>query len=375
MKQIVLRADEKYSGLNNFIIENGIKRPLLVCDNSIKYLRINEYFKTLKNKLNIEVIKFDSFKPNPTYESVVKGVEDYHKNNCDAIIAVGGGSAIDVAKCIKLYSNMNTDKNYLNQKIIPNDVKFIAVPTTAGTGSESTRFAVIYFNGEKQSVTDSSCIPAVVVMDTSVLKTLPEYQKKATMMDALCHAVESFWSVNSTDESKEYSRRAIQLILRNKDLYLSNDDAANENMLKAANIAGKAINITQTTAGHAMCYKLTSLYGIAHGHAAALCTAELFKYMILHTDKCIDKRGKGYLKAVFGEIAKAMNCKSAEKAAEMFSKMVTDLGLSTPIADKNDFSLLKKSVNPDRLKNNPVYLDEVAIDEIYHKILNINGEK
>lgn len=370
MEQIILKADENYSELDSYLKENEIRRLLLVCDNSIQYLRIKEYFVTLKSRLNIEVTKFDNFKPNPTYESVVEGVKKYRKNNCDAIIAVGGGSAIDVAKCIKLYSNMNGEENYLKQKIVPNNVKLIAVPTTAGTGSEATRFAVIYYNEQKQSVTDYSCIPSAVVMDSSALKTLPEYQKKATMMDALCHAVESFWSVNSTEESNGYSREAIKLILDNKELYLANEDTGNQNMLKAANIAGKAINITQTTAGHAMCYKLTSLYGIAHGHAAALCTAELFKYMVSHTEKCIDERGESYLKAVFTEIAEAMNCENGEEAAEKFGRIVTDLGLTAPKAKEEDFSLLKKSVNVDRLKNHPIKIDEKTIDEIYHKILS-----
>ena len=147
------------------------------------------------------------------------------------------------------------------------------MPTTAGTGSEATRYAVIYFDGEKQSISDYSCIPSAVLMDASVLKTLPIYQKKSTMMDAFCHAIESYWSVNSSEESRQYSRRAIQLIMENKDLYIGNDETGNTQMLKAAHLAGKAINLTQTTAGHAMCYKLTSLYGIAHGHAAALCVS------------------------------------------------------------------------------------------------------
>ena len=86
----------------------------------------------------------------------------------------------------------------------------------------------------------------------------------------LCHSMESFWSVNSTEESKQYSREAIQLMMKYKNAYLANEAIGNTAMLKAANIAGKAINITQTTAGHAMCYKLTSLYGIAHGHRKSI---------------------------------------------------------------------------------------------------------
>lgn len=371
MEQKMIMASENYKELDEYIKENKAKTILLVCDVALPFLKISKYFDTLEERMDVKVVKFDDFKPNPQYESVVAGVEVFKKNNCDLIMAVGGGSCIDVAKCIKLYSNMDPAQNYLKQEIVPNDIKLLAVPTTAGTGSEATRYAAIYYQGAKQSVTDYSAIPSTVIVDASVLKTLPEYQKKATMMDALCHAVESYWSVNSTEESYEYSKQAIKLIVENKDGYLANDDEGCANMLHAANLGGKAINITQTTAGHAMCYKLTSLYGIAHGHAAALCVSKLWPYMTQHTDKCIDPRGEDYLKGIFVKIADAMGCDTVEKGIQAFQKIVDDLKLEAPeVKDAGDYDILKTSVNPVRLKNFPVQLDEEAIDWLYHQILS-----
>lgn len=369
MAQEVLIASENYKELDEYFYNNKVATALVVCGGSFRFLKISEYFDSLEERLRIKIVKFNDFKPNPLYDSVVKGIEVFRKNNCDLIIAVGGGSAMDVAKCIKLYSNMNSKENYLKQTIIPNDIRLLAVPTTSGTGSEATRYAVIYYDGEKQSVSDYSCIPSTVLMDASVLKTLPEYQKKSTMMDALCHAIESYWSVNSTKESQAYSKAAIEIILKNQNLYLTNDEVGNANMLKAANIAGKAINITQTTAGHAMCYKLTSLYGIAHGHAAALCVSKIFPYMIVNIDKCIDSRGVDFLKNIFDEIAFAMGCDSADRASCLFNELLTDLKLTVPGTNENDYKILKTSVNPVRLKNNPVVLDPVDIDLLYHQIL------
>lgn len=369
VQQKILIATDNYIELDRYIQENGFNTVFLVCDNSLSFLRLNDYFNRVEDRLNIRLVRFTDFKPNPLYESVVKGVDLFLSKKCDAIFAVGGGSAIDVAKCIKLYSNMNHSKNYMEQEIVPNAIPFLAVPTTAGTGSEATRYAVIYYNGEKQSVADESCIPSTVLMDASALKTLPEYQKKSTMLDALCHAIESYWSVNSTDESKEYSREAIKLIMANKDSYLANEDQGNANMLKAANIAGKAINITQTTAGHAMCYKLTSLYGIAHGHAAALCVAKLWEYMVDNVDKCIDLRGKEYLESVFLGISEVLGCTDKHKTVKMFSGFVKGLKLDNPKAKPCDYEILVKSVNPVRLKNNPIALNEEVIEEIYRKIV------
>ena len=368
--QKIITADNDYTELDQWITDNGIKKLVLVCDSSLAFLTsINEHLP----KISSEIVKFDDFKPNPLYDSVVKGVEVFRTEHCDAIIAIGGGSAIDVAKCIKLYSNMQgngENGSFLKQEIVTNKIPFLAMPTTAGTGSEATRYAVIYYDGKKQSVTDYSCIPDTVLFDPSALKTLPIYQKKSTMMDAFCHAIESIWSVNSTEESKKYSAEAIKMVLANMDGYLANDETANANMLKAANIAGKAINITQTTAGHAMCYKLTSLYGIAHGHAAALCDKVLFPYMIANTDKCIDKRGEQYLKESFNEIAAAMGCPTAEKAAEKLAHIVDSLELKVPTVKKaDDINILKTSVNPDRLKNNPVGLDVDTIEKLYKEIL------
>ena len=368
--QTVLTVQGKdYSVLDQYFDRIGAKKVMLVCGGSIRYLAVNEYFLTLKERKGIEVVRFSDFSPNPLYESVVKGVQVFHESGCDSIAAVGGGSAMDVAKCIKLYSNMDDSRNYLEQEIKANDIPFLAVPTTAGTGSEATRFAVIYYNGSKQSVTHESCIPGTVLMDSSVLSSLPLYTRKCAMLDALCHAIESYWSVNSTDESKEYAGEAIRTVMAYMYRYLAGDDQAQTQMLRAANLAGKAINITQTTAGHAMCYKLTSLYGIAHGHAVLLTNRVLFVWLVQNTDKCIDARGREYLDGVLGEIAQAMGFSSPMEAAESLEKLRISLELDIPEATEEEIDLMSGSVVPVRLRNFPAALDVETIRDLYHRIL------
>ena len=368
MEQLILSSENGYAELNGYLADNNICNIFLVCDSAYGFLKIKDYFDELED-LGIEITKFSDFQPNPLYESVVEGVRLFNESGAKLIVAVGGGSAMDVAKCIKLYSNMDPSKNYLEQEIVPNDVTLLAIPTTAGTGSEATRYAVIYYEGKKQSVADYSIIPTVVLFDESALKTLPLYQKKSTMLDAFCHAIESYWSVNSNDESKEYSKKAISGILENLDKYLANDEAANREMMTAAHYAGKAINITQTTAGHAMCYKLTSLYGVAHGHAAALVDTKLFPYMVSNTEDCVDPRGEEYLKKTFKEVASMLGCKSTGEACVKLQQFFDSLDLLVPEAAEEDFAELKTSVNPVRLKNNPVKLDEESIESLYRLIL------
>ncbi len=368
-QQLIFSDKDNYKEFDAYLRQNQIKRIFLVTGKSIDSLKIGEYFQTLFSRLGIYVVRFSSFKPNPEYESVRLGVSKFKDSHSDMIVAVGGGSAIDVAKSIKLYSNMEGTSSFLSQQIRPNMIPLVAVPTTAGSGSEATRFAVLYHNGKKQSIMHDSCIPRAVIMDSSSLDTLPLRERKATMMDALCHAVESYWSINSTSKSKEFSLEALNLVLKNMDAYLNNDALGNLNMLNAAHIAGKAINITQTTAAHAMSYKLTSLFGIAHGIAVALCMSGLWPYMLQHINLSIDSRGKDYLQGAFKTIASMFGYNSLEESSTMFREIVDSLDLEIPAANDEEFKILRESVNPIRLKNHPIKLDEKAIDNIYHMIL------
>ena len=372
MEQRIITHSHNYKDLDDWIKTNGCKKLLMVCDGSIAYQEafnnhLDEIIKT-----GVEIIRFQDFQSNPLYENVVNGVRLCRAKNCDSIIAVGGGSAIDVAKCIKLYGNLLGDGengSWLNAEYVENNIPFLAMPTTAGTGSEATRYAVIYYEGKKQSITSESFIPKTVLTDPDTLKTLPDYHKKATMCDALCHAIESYWSVNSTDESKEYSKKAIQAVMEHMEGYLNNTENGRGGMLRAANMAGKAINISQTTAGHAMCYKITSLFGCAHGHAAILCDRVLFPWMVKNTDKCIDPRGEEYMKKTLDEIGQAMGCKNASEGAVKLVQIFDDLGLEVPVATDEQFEELKTSVNPVRLKNHPIALDVETIDRLYHDVL------
>ena len=372
MQKIINGIDQ----LPAILKEVGCEKLFLVVDSSYPFLNIKDAIEALPVK---ERVMFSDFTPNPLYEQVCNGIELLKTSNCDTILAVGGGSAIDVAKCIKLA--MLAEEG--NAAIIPPLVStrvacdgaklpFIAVPTTAGTGSESTHNAVMYYEGAKQTVTNDGVLPDYAVLEPSVLKTLPLYQKKCTMMDALCQGIESWWSVNSTEESYEYSRKTIELIMANWRKYIfDNDDEAAKQIMLAANYGGRAINITQTTAAHAMSYKITSLYKIPHGHAVAVCLPEIWEYMIEHMDKCIDTRGQQYLSEIFLLISKTMGCNSPEEAISEFRFMMNDMELKKPKSGKKDEELevLSSSVNPVRLKNNPVALISETIHNLYKKII------
>ena len=356
VKQQVISTNNVLEKLNEIFIAERISKVLLVCDTAFAYLQTKDEYL----KMNVSFTVFDQFTPNPLYEDVVKGVEVFKKNQCDAIVAIGGGSTIDVAKCIKLYSEMDDRKVYLEQEYRENDVTLIAIPTTSGTGSESTRYAVVYYKGKKQSVTHDSIVPKYAILDYRNLVTLPLYQKKCTMLDAMCQSIESWWSVNATKESREYSRHALNTLMCNMKDYLANKDDGNAEMLMASNYAGKAINITQTTAAHAMSYKLTSLYGIPHGRAVFMCLPSIWKLM----------EERNILPDVFRDIAYTLGGTCVADAIGYLESLNEQMFENDKvIMNEGDIDLLVKSVNLTRLKNNPLELTEDMIRSLYMDII------
>nr|MBQ8252104.1 phosphonoacetaldehyde reductase [Lachnospiraceae bacterium] len=358
MKQEIVINKSPLEAIKEIAGKHDIKRFMLVCDTSFEMLGTFEEY----NKIENIAVKFNDFSPNPLYEEVCVGVKLFRIGNCDGMIAVGGGSAIDTAKCIKAFSKMSDDNLYLSQEFPENDIPFIAIPTTAGTGSESTRYAVVYYEGEKQSVTDNTLIPDYAILDARNLQTLPLYQKKCTMLDALCQGIESWWSVNATEESRAISKKAVTMIMANLNGYLNGEKESAENMMIASNLAGQAINITQTTAAHAMSYKLTSLYKIPHGRAAFVCLPYVWEYMIENADQD--------LKKVFEDIASALKCETPSDAVYLLKEMNRELFRKESVSvNSEDIPLLAGSVNVTRLKNNPVKLGEETLTMLYAGIL------
>jgi len=372
MQQKIIQGIDK---LPQIMKDVNCKKLFLVVDSSFPFLNIKDQIEALE----VEKISFSDFTPNPLYEQVCKGIEILKESACDAILAVGGGSAIDVAKCIKLAvlaaeGNDAIIPPLVNTRVACDGAKlpFIAIPTTAGTGSESTHNAVMYYEGSKQTVTNDGVLPDYALLEPSVLKTLPLYQKKCTMMDALCQGIESWWSVNSTEESYEYSRKTVELIMQNWRAYIFDNDAeAAANIMLGANYGGRAINITQTTAAHAMSYKITSLYKLPHGHAVAVGLPEIWQFMIENLDKCIDARGSEYLADIFTKIANTMGANTPAEAIAIFRQMMVDMELGSPVANEREreLEILSSSVNPIRLKNNPIELDTETIRGLYQIIV------
>ncbi len=308
-----------------------------------------------------EVEHFTGFSPNPKLEDVERGIEIFN-SECDVVVAVGGGSVIDMAKLINIFfSQEGEPSEYIKglKKIRNKGRPLIAVPTTAGSGSEATHFAVVYVNGVKHSVAHEYMLPTYAIVDPELTKSMPKEIAASTGMDAFAQAVESFWSVNSTDISKKYSERAIMLAVSNlRDSVNRRLSKSRARMSEAAHFAGKAINIAKTTASHALSYTLTSNFGIPHGHAVALTLGSVLKYNSEVSDEdCNDRRGAEYVSKTIHDLYSLLNVSDPDEAKDKIENLMEDIGLEThlnPIGvQKDDIEKIAESVNYQRLSNNP----------------------
>lgn len=377
--QIVLGKKNLKEELKSFFQEHSFRRIFLVAGSSFPKLPVGEELQELFSELGISFYHFSDFRPNPRLEEVEEGIKAFSAFHGDSILAVGGGSALDTAKCIKLFNGLSKEKSYLEQKFRENDIPLVVHPTTAGTGSESTPFAVIYQDGEKCSVEHESIYPKYRIEDARSLRSLPMYQKKATLLDALSHAMEAIWSKYSNEDSRAYGQKAISLILTNYKAYLSleNDGEAQgkvfsaegssqpvlETIAEAANLAGKAIAVTKTTAGHALSYKLGSLYQLPHGLATAMVNRALYPFMCREKSRMIHPENLLFL-------AKCFLAETEEEGAKRYREILEDLEIIPTLSvEEGDLENLVAAVNPERLSNHPIALREEDIRLLYKEIL------
>ena len=329
----------------------------------------------LQYLLGRNVTRFNRFTTNPDIRDVERGIRLYNQVQPDYVVTVGGGSVIDMAKLVRGLANVSHPEEHLREgkPIDTTNVPLIAIPTTSGSGSESTPYAVAYINGLKYSFHHNSNVPDEIVLDPTLTKSLPIKQTASSGFDALSQAVEAYWSVNSTDESKQHSKKAIGLVLNNleKVVSCSDDLYSRKAMMIAANEAGKAIAIAKTTASHAISYSMTSRFGIPHGHAVVLTLGDILEYNAGVSEKdCVDSRGVDYVKTTMSEIVDMFKAKTPEEAKERIKILMRSVGLKTTLKEVgvSDVDTIIREVNLQRLKNNPRKLEEKDLRNILRLI-------
>ncbi len=310
------------------------------------------------------VTMFSEFSPNPQMEELRQALALFRKSGASRIIAIGGGSAMDIGKLVNYFAATHMEPEaYVRgergaaTKVFP----LLAVPTTAGSGSEATHFAVLYDGLKKTSVADGKMTPSHVWLNAVFTESLSPYQTACSGFDALAQAIESYWAAASTVESIQDSASAIRLCLEHLEgAVLEPTLVHRTGMLKAANLAGKAINVAKTTAAHALSYAITAQYGLAHGHAVALTLPAVFEANDAVTDADTnDLRGVGHVRTVMKDLCLLLDANSAILAADRLRNIMYRIGLSSAWFEDHGINpmearaLVLKEVNQERLGNNP----------------------
>ncbi len=351
MVQKVLRGPGCLTRVAELMEKLHIRRPLLVCGD-----RLAAVF--AQGVPGTAFVHFHGYHPNPDFADAAAGAELYRGSGCDGLISLGGGSAMDTAKAIKATLIAPDAQAALESRLPDAPLPHIAIPATAGTGAEATQFAVVYVQGKKVSLSHPALLPDAVVLDARLLASLPEYHKKSCALDALCQGIESFWARGATEESQVQAYLAILGVLDNLRAYLAGDAHAAEAMLDAAYRSGRAIQISRTTAAHAMSYQITKMLGLAHGHACMLTLPVLWDKMIDNTD-CLP---------VLMDLAQKMRLGSEYMGSRLLAGILIDLGLEPDaMPDEATLDALADSVNPERLGNHPMALTRNELKAIYRR--------
>ena len=328
------------------ILDEGNQRNIFLVSGGKSYKSSGAEQELSKILAPYTITRFYNFSPNPKLEDVEKGIDVFKREEQDLVIAVGGGSVIDMAKLINSLSAQpgNPEDYAIGKKIESMGNPLIAIPTTSGAGSEATHFAVVYINKAKFSLAHEYILPDISIVDPQFTMNLPRNVTASSGMDALGQATESYWGKGATKESKAYAAEAIRLVMERLENAVNNSSIAPRHaMAKAAHLAGKAINITKTTAPHALSYAFTSYYGVPHGHAVGLTLGRFLVY---------NSQGNNFsgLYDLFG----VDNANAAKEKIELLMKNIgLETDLKTWLKTDKDIDLIVNNVNVERLGNNP----------------------
>lgn len=333
------------------IIKQRQWQKLLVFSTKSRLKSLGEQFATLTSDCQTDF--YTDITPNPEAKDVTTACNTI-VGNYDAIIALGGGSVIDFAKLYRAATDNNIDlEDYFRSPgTIIRKTPLVAIPTTAGTGSEATRFAVVYINGEKYSLDAAAVTPDYALADANLLSGSPQYLKASCGMDALAQAIEGYWACGATTDSDNNALEAIRLCCSSLREFVSSESPkAKEEMMKASYLAGKCISVTRTTAAHALSYKFTQFYGIPHGHAVALSLPGLTElhYKAAKPESLLQKKMCNLISLLGAD---------AHNIRKWFHKLYDAIGLQYQLSDMGITSTdaIVNGVNVERLSNNPLPL-------------------
>ena len=370
------RIIHKTTVVPKLLKKKNINTVLIITDRDIHNLGLIEPLKNSLSEHNISYTIYDKTDQNTTVENVEEPRSLYLNHCCQALIGFGGGSAMDCAKAVGAriaWPEKPVSKMKGILKIMKKIPFLIAVPTTAGTGSETTLATVITDDktGLKFPIMDFSLIPSIALLDPSITRTLPPIIAATTGMDALTHAIEAYIGRSTTTSTRKDALKACALISRNLEQACLHpyNDRARENMLKASFLAGRAFSKSYVGYCHAVAHSLGGHYNIPHG----LANAVILPYILNAYDKAVYRKTK--------QIAIHMNladkstpaCTAHKKLIEWINETNRRLNIPDKLTGiwEEDIPLLakqaEKEANP--LYPVPVLMDAKDLEQFYYDIM------
>lgn len=360
------------SCIGQAMAERGITCAFVVLDEIIAKLKLAEPMYRSFRQHDIKCINYIQPTGEPESQTVEDATQKFIASDCDGIVAVGGGSALDAAKAIALLAaneHLNV-VDLLNPQNIKNKrVPFIAVPTTAGTGSEATNVTVITDSATKakQVIAHTDLIPDLALIDACLMLQLPDYVTAATGIDALTHAIEAYVAKLSTPLTRALAYQALRAIGEFLPIATGQGShlPAREEMALASYMAGVAFSNAGLGLTHSMAHQIGAIYHIPHGVANAIMLPSVMVFNELVCKRDFSDIGL----SLTGEIM------SSKEVIRFIQKMIIDLGLPANLADagasEKDFAMMaEKALQDYCLSTNPRSASKAQIIQIYQHAFN-----
>lgn len=348
---------ESIEQVHPLLRELGIRSVLLVTDHGLRDSKVTAQLEALLSQGEIHCVVFDQTQANPTVHNVEAARRMYLDGHCEALIAFGGGSSIDCAKAVG--ARIAYPKKELRQlkgllRVLRRLPTLIAIPTTAGTGSEVTVTAVITDSDTKYKYTmnNFTMIPHYAVLDPKVTYTLPPHLTATTGMDALTHAVEAYIGNSTTKETRKLSLDAVRLIFENIESAYHNghDHTARANMLLASHMAGIAFSKSYVGYIHAVAHSLGGQYNIPHG----LANSVLMPYVLSVYGKTVHRKLHQLAVAAGVSSPSDNHCDSAEKFIDAIRNLNQRMGIPETLSGIQNADIPKMSKHA-AAEANPLY--------------------
>jgi len=376
----LIKGEGSVSSIGSAVKAYGVDRALLVSDPGLVRLGFVDQVREHLEKANVRVVVYDKTQANPTIDQIEEALLLYREGSCQGIVALGGGSPMDLAKAVGARIAMPNKsipqlKGIL--KIKHNLPPLFAIPTTAGTGSEVTVAAVVTDSKtkEKYAISDLHLIPILAIHDPSLTVGLPPHITATTGMDALTHAVEAYLNHTSMPVTNQESEEAVQLIFKSllKAYENGNDIRAREDMQKAAFLAGAAFTKAYVGYVHGLAHQLGGFYGIPHGLANAVILPIVLDY---YGDKVEGKLAR------LADVANVSNpTMSKKEKADAFKNAIKEMNRRMNIPQtldgikEEDLAILVQralsEVNP--AYPVPVILNGKQLLELYHHVMKASS--